>query len=617
MLQLELVFNRAPGIQSNLLYMLSHSSDISRYFAVFFKDGDIISEIRFNGKTLFYVHQRLQTAVSMRSGLSVSLNSSTLELAATNYTTLTNTTSTSSLTSLGRGFSPEVFDQIYIGGLSDDILGYYHDLPTTTGFFGCILHFRMFGNEIDLTPGRSSMLSISDVRRGCCVEESNVTCSFFGNREPFMPPNCTFRQFNVTWRYIQVIPKILQVSEGSPVVMQPNIFVLYIINEDYETWAKLEPLLHENGQVTIILPPQHGHMEVDGNTITTFSYRDLTEQSVDYIHDGSETTMDSMKLSFSVTCSNVTIVRRNFTIPIVISPQNDAPFIVEKSKLFLAAGTRRVILPSIISVDDPDSDPISLRFELAGAIGQGQFELTEVPGKSITMFRQSQLFDGNVSFQHFKREQNEEFFFLMSFTDNFIFRYHRFYVSPYEGAIHSTTANCLSVIEQSFGFIEPNNFNITTTFEDQKPLVVITLTSEPLYGSLQLFTSADGVEYNWMGLSVGDSFTRHDTRMRRVRYIHEETLGNSTSFDYFNLSVHSYEVQGSDILFCVKSIPLDSLKDTQFDLSIATINVQEGDSSFITEHNLNVSTHLSEVLYTEEFTFKSIKVTIFRSLSSN
>ena len=128
--------------------------------------------------------------------------------------------------------------------------------------------------------------------------------------------------------------------------------------------------------LTLESTPSSGSVARNGTPLPagqTFEFRDILQGNITYVHDGSETTSDSFELSV-VDSEGVTA---DATIPITISPVNDAPTVT-------APGTASVDEDSELSVTglslaDPDAGGAAVILTL-GAPGAALQLSTTVPG---------------------------------------------------------------------------------------------------------------------------------------------------------------------------------------------------------------------------------------------
>lgn len=152
---------------------------------------------------------------------------------------------------------------------------------------------------------------------------------------------------------------------------------------------------------------RHGRLvvadqEPEGDQIE-FSFSDVAQSRVLYIHDGSETTSDSIRLY---------VVAETFdedrVIPVNIIPSNDPPVVrlPPNDTLTLVSNTKIRLNSDLLSAVDPDDDSSSLEFGvyLSNDAYQdsGYFELAASSGvrAKITRFTQQDVESGRVFYVH-------------------------------------------------------------------------------------------------------------------------------------------------------------------------------------------------------------------------
>ncbi|KAI1904046.1 hypothetical protein AGOR_G00001650, partial [Albula goreensis] len=148
-------------------------------------------------------------------------------------------------------------------------------------------------------------------------------------------------------------------------------------------------------------PPQHGsirYLDGDEDEISFFTWDEVKQGVIYYLHDSSETTEDSFTLSASV----FEIGRRSehFTIGVTIQPVNDeAPKLIHNTGLELVSGEDAEITANMLYSDDGDTPPEDLVYSIEPPTN-GIVALRESPGDSIENFTQAQINHGEVVFVH-------------------------------------------------------------------------------------------------------------------------------------------------------------------------------------------------------------------------
>ncbi|XP_071492780.1 chondroitin sulfate proteoglycan 4-like [Diadema antillarum] len=159
-------------------------------------------------------------------------------------------------------------------------------------------------------------------------------------------------------------------------------------------------------------PPLFGRIEKvllgRGGFSGQFTFLDLLNGKISYVHDGSENFEDHAV--FDVLLSGRTSSSipnfseaENFTLSVVITPVNDAPAIIisDDDTFRLIENTQRALPPTLLQVQDPDTPSSEVILTTINPQGNvGHFELNDDAGISITEFTQEDIDGGNVVYVH-------------------------------------------------------------------------------------------------------------------------------------------------------------------------------------------------------------------------
>ncbi|XP_005393557.1 PREDICTED: chondroitin sulfate proteoglycan 4 [Chinchilla lanigera] len=152
----------------------------------------------------------------------------------------------------------------------------------------------------------------------------------------------------------------------------------------------------------VLEPPQHGALQREeqpgDGTLDTFSWREVEEQQIRYVHDGSETLTDSFVLAANA--SEMDRQSQPLTITVTILPINDqAPVLTTNTGMQLWEGATVPIPAEALRGTDGDSGPEDLVYTI-GQPSNGQVVLRVAPGTEVRHFSQAQLDAGLVLFRH-------------------------------------------------------------------------------------------------------------------------------------------------------------------------------------------------------------------------
>ncbi|XP_010976155.2 chondroitin sulfate proteoglycan 4 [Camelus dromedarius] len=152
----------------------------------------------------------------------------------------------------------------------------------------------------------------------------------------------------------------------------------------------------------VLEPPRHGALRREegpqDRTLSTFSWREVEQQLIHYVHDGSETLADS----FVLVANASEMDRQSYpvTFSITILPVNDQPpVLTTNTGLQMWEGATVPIPAEAIRATDSDSGPEDLVYTLEQP-SNGRVVLRTAPGTEVYSFTQAQLDSGLVLFSH-------------------------------------------------------------------------------------------------------------------------------------------------------------------------------------------------------------------------
>ncbi|XP_026058144.1 chondroitin sulfate proteoglycan 4-like [Carassius auratus] len=209
---------------------------------------------------------------------------------------------------------------------------------------------------------------------------------------------------------VVIVPRIipiqvvnLTVREGGSVALTQE--VLNITHQFYRS-MNIEFIMEE--------APQHGdikYLDVEDGLVT-FTWEDVQQGQVYYIHDSSETTEDSFTLMG--TAFHITRRSASLTIGITILPVNDEePRLQRNTGMELLAGEESEITANMLSTEDLDTPPEELVYTIEMP-SNGIVAFKVSPDDSVDSFTQAQINNGEVLFIH---EGSESGGFSFTVTD--------------------------------------------------------------------------------------------------------------------------------------------------------------------------------------------------------
>ncbi|NXF77364.1 CSPG4 protein, partial [Sclerurus mexicanus] len=147
--------------------------------------------------------------------------------------------------------------------------------------------------------------------------------------------------------------------------------------------------------------PKHGYVEnshVPGIKLTTFTRKQVEQELIYYIHDGSEELMDN----FTVIVNNSELWKQSLpqTVFVTVAAINDeAPVIKVNRILQVWVGSVTDITIDDLCAEDKDSSPSELVYSITPP-SNGHLALKSSPYKSILSFTQAHIIEGHLVFVH-------------------------------------------------------------------------------------------------------------------------------------------------------------------------------------------------------------------------
>uniref|UniRef100_A0AAY4CB61 Laminin G domain-containing protein n=1 Tax=Denticeps clupeoides TaxID=299321 RepID=A0AAY4CB61_9TELE len=147
--------------------------------------------------------------------------------------------------------------------------------------------------------------------------------------------------------------------------------------------------------------PKHGdirYLNGEDYELSSFTWDEVKQNVIHYLHDGSETTEDS----FVLTASDFENTRRSYpiTFGITVIPVNDEPPELERnSGLEVLVGEESEITSRVLNTKDSDTQPEELVYTIE-ELSNGIVALKVAPHEGIDNFTQAQIDNGEVIFIH-------------------------------------------------------------------------------------------------------------------------------------------------------------------------------------------------------------------------
>ncbi|XP_019373808.1 PREDICTED: chondroitin sulfate proteoglycan 4-like [Gavialis gangeticus] len=156
-----------------------------------------------------------------------------------------------------------------------------------------------------------------------------------------------------------------------------------------------------NCEFLIIEPPKHGYVEnsrFPGIKLTKVNRKQVEQELIFYVHDGSESLIDN----FTLIANDTELWKQSLpqTIFVTVTPVNDEAPVISKNKIlrvWVASVTE--ITVDDLCAEDKDSLPSELVYSITPP-SNGHLALKSSPNKSILNFTQAHITEGQLVFVH-------------------------------------------------------------------------------------------------------------------------------------------------------------------------------------------------------------------------
>ncbi|KAJ8965484.1 hypothetical protein NQ317_017185 [Molorchus minor] len=322
----------------------------------------------------------------------------------------------------------------------------------------------------------------------------------------------------------------LEVLEGQSEIITTNNLHMIL---DYQKYG-----IKDSGiNFFIVEGPEHGSITIDiwPHEKNSFALLDVARDKVHYVHDGSESTHDSMVLEVEFSAVNTFILpvylrgRSRFSLSVNVVPTNDPPVLEmsDATVLRTVQGTKKFISSDVFKAVDPDTSPLELIYTILKS-ECGFFENAKKPGVKIVTFTQEDVDKGKILF--FDRSSNSNTSYIsLQVSDGIetspVYQL-RVTVSPQYWRLERNTG--LIVLHQTSSIITPYNLSFTSNVAIPDFSAQFTIAKKPQYGVIE-------VEKNVNVWEISDSFTSGDLKQHRVRYKHVSSKPDYDEFQFRTL----------------------------------------------------------------------------------
>uniref|UniRef100_A0A8C5DE64 FRAS1-related extracellular matrix protein 1-like n=1 Tax=Gouania willdenowi TaxID=441366 RepID=A0A8C5DE64_GOUWI len=360
-----------------------------------------------------------------------------------------------------------------------------------------------------------------------------------------------------------------------PVDNQPPqvVFQPLSVDEGGATWIDWDHLLLSDVdsvehalRVELRGEPRHGAVWLGGLTLKvgqTFTVQDLRVPNIRYIHDGSETTDDSIELSTNDGTNAV-----HFILPVKVFPVNDeVPVLAAGLKPVLTCpeGQEVVISPDYVYATDADSEEDELVFLIARQPNHGTVLRH---GLEVDRFVQGDVRAGIISYRHTGEEvglslsydivtlviSDEDCCGDVELRRNLpVYDLHITVVPVDNQTPEIATGDVFKVDEGGVALITASHLKALDSDTEWENLT-ISVTSTPQYGYVENVLPFPGSEKSNVGQSI-TTFSYQDVMEGNIRYVQSRHQGLEPTADHFLLRVSDGKHSSTQVPFYVIIVP--------------------------------------------------------------
>ncbi|XP_070515030.1 chondroitin sulfate proteoglycan 4 isoform X2 [Cardiocondyla obscurior] len=345
------------------------------------------------------------------------------------------------------------------------------------------------------------------------------------------------------------LPVNLEILSLSPLLVSEGEHVL-VTSENIAMVLDIAKYGVEEAGVTftLVTPPTYGTLALDLLTSRndhSFTLQDINQDKIQYMHDGSETTEDSMILELTLVAGTGYTLpgylqgRLRFPLHVNVTPVNDPPLLeIPTAKVLrLAQGTRKTLTKELIWAIDADTPSEMLIYTVLRAdTDAGHIERVTQPFRPIDTFTQAELMQGLIAYVH-RGNAKPNAMLGLQVSDGIESSQPAYLrVSAYPLQIKLTHNTGLIVVHRSFSYLTPANLSFATNSDDNTIEIRYDVVSPPQFGVLQKLRDVSG---SWMNI---DHFTSRDAELHTVRYVHNVGSPNQDEFK-FQASVREVRTQ--------------------------------------------------------------------------
>ncbi|XP_017888198.1 chondroitin sulfate proteoglycan 4 isoform X2 [Ceratina calcarata] len=386
---------------------------------------------------------------------------------------------------------------------------------------GCVWGFPCIETEPCVPKAACSQLGVSSFK--CDCDQSASVCVKPNHEEVHSKANLP-----VQLEILSV--NSLLVSEGGHVLVTSDNIAMVLDIAKYG--------IDEDGVIfTLVTPPTYGTLALNLLTTRTehsFTLEDINRDKIQYMHDGSETTEDSMILEVTLVAGAGYSLpgylqgRLRFPLQVNVTPINDPPFLeISTAKVLrLAQGTRKILTRELIWAIDPDTPSDMLVYTvLRTDADAGYVERVTYPSRPNDTFTQAELMQGLIAYVHRQNAKPNAKLDLRVSDGIESSKPASLRVAAHPLEIKLMHNTGLVVVHRSYSYLTPANLSFTTNSDDNTIEIRYDIVAQPHFGTIQKLKESS----SWTNV---DHFTSRDIELNTIRYLHNEGSPNQDEFKF-------------------------------------------------------------------------------------
>ncbi|MGK0181631.1 MAG: hypothetical protein ACI9YB_000921, partial [Halioglobus sp.] len=327
----------------------------------------------------------------------------------------------------------------------------------------------------------------------------------------------------------------------------------------------------------ILEAPDNGHLENAGTALglnDTFTQADVNNNTISYVHNGSETTDDTFVFNVTDDGGNSTPSR---LYHVSIYPVNDDPIHDHHGTIEVLEGEEVVFDEILLHIVDRDTPEEQLVYSILEAPTYGSLVKNGIALTKNRTFTQAEIRAGLVSYKHSGSEGNK---------DQFTFK-----VTDPDGGETPEKTYIIDVISVNDA-PDPHHHNPLVLDEgasaglgnDKLNVIDPDTPADQLIYSFNGMPSHGMLKLGEIALTLSDTFTQQDVNNNLISYVHS---GNESTHDTFRFVVT--DDAGNVTVERLYNININPLNDGPTNIMVSAFTLDEGATQTLKETHLSSS----------------------------